>query len=189
MSNTDLEFRLHAERTPNPNSIKWVLGQPMATGGITAHFEGAVDATVSPLAAALFEIEGVTGVSLIGNTVTMTKTDGPEWTDLAEPIVAILRRFASGDEAVLGPAYQPPEQRAQEDPVVAQIVEILETEIRPAVAGDGGDVLFAGFEDGVVRVHLQGSCVGCPSSTATLRFGIEGRLKETIPEVREVVSV
>lgn len=189
LNEPNLEFSLHAERTPNPNSIKWILGQELVSAGSVAHFEEEVDSSVSPLAAALFQILGVVGVSLVGNTVTMTKTEDYEWTDLAEAIVKILRDFVVEERAVFGPAFRPPEQEAVEDPIVARIIEVIETEIRPAVAGDGGDVLFAGFEDGVVHVHLQGACVGCPSSTATLRFGIEGRLKEVVPQVREVVAI
>ena len=185
----NLEFRVHAERTPNPNSIKWVLGKELDSAGIVAHFEEEVDSSVSPLASSLFQIQGVTGVSLVSNTVTMTKTENFEWTDLAEAIVAVLRDFAIAERNVFGPGFKPPEQEAAEDSVTARIIEVIETEIRPAVAGDGGDVLFAGFENGVVHVHLQGACVGCPSSTDTLRFGIEGRLKEVVPQVREVVAI
>ncbi len=180
-------FRFHAERTPNPNSIKWVLGEAVAPAGVAADFGEAVDAAVSPLAADLFAVPGVTRVFLTANFVTVTKRDDVEWTDMAQPLVDALKGFAARGEAALGPDFQPPEPAAEGD-VVERVRRILEEEVRPAVAMDGGDVVFVGYEDGVVEVQLQGSCVGCPSSTATLRFGIEARLREAIPEVTRVVS-
>jgi Fe-S cluster biogenesis protein NfuA len=186
-----LDFRMHAERTPNPNSIKWVVSQPVVDSddhGGGAHFHEPPGAQVSPLAERLFAVPGVAGVFLGGNFITVTKRDEVEWTDLAQPLVdAIKGFFGSGDKA-LGPAFQ---ARAvgDEGEVAARIREILEQEIRPAVAMDGGDVIFAGFKDGVVELYMQGSCSGCPSSRATLKLGIEARLKEAIPEVLEVVAV
>lgn len=185
---TSLDFRFHAERTPNPQSIKWVLSQEIAPGGVTAQFQEPVGADTSPLAARLFAIPGVVGVFLAPSFVTVTKREDREWTDLAQPVVDALKAFAAAGESALGPAFSA-EHRAEESGVVARIKHILDTEVRPAVARDGGDVVFAGFHDGVVEVVLQGSCVGCPSSTATLRFGIEGRLREEIPEVVKVVQV
>jgi Fe-S cluster biogenesis protein NfuA len=188
MSSPGLGFRMHAERTPNPNSIKWVLGEPIAPAGTAASFPEPVGEDVSPLAARLFAVRGVTGVFIASSFVTVSKRDDAEWMELAEPLVETIKAFAaSGDEA-LGPAHQS-EAATSEGDVVARIRRVLEEEVRPAVAMDGGDVVFAGFRDGVVEVHLQGSCAGCPSSTATLRFGIEQRLREEIPEVAKVVSV
>jgi Fe-S cluster biogenesis protein NfuA len=179
---------MHAERTPNPHSIKWVLGEPLAPSGVTADFPAPVDGTVSPLAARLFAVPGVEGVFLAANFVTVTKAADADWEELAQPLVDALKAFAGGGETALGPAFEPVVS-ADDEPVVARIRQILEEEVRPAVAMDGGDVVFIGFRDGVVEVQLQGACVGCPSSTATLRFGIEGRLREEIPEVQKVVSV
>ena len=184
----DPGFRMHAERTPNPQSIKWVLGQELVPSGVTASFPGPVAADVSPLAARLFAVDGVDAVFLASSFVTVTKREDWEWTDLAQGVVDAIKAFAASGEAALGPGFQPPE-RAPEGGVVERIRRILEEEVRPAVAMDGGDVLFAGYRDGVVELVLQGSCVGCPSSTATLRFGIEARLKEEIPEITRVVSV
>ncbi|MBM4385210.1 MAG: NifU family protein [Deltaproteobacteria bacterium] len=183
-----LDFRFHAERTPNPQSLKWVVSKDLTPPGVTANFQAPVGADVSPLAARLFAIADVTGVFVAPGFVTVTKREGREWTELAQPIVDALKAFAASDESALGPAFSPAD-RSEESGVVARIKEILENEVRPAVARDGGDVVFAGFHDGVVEVVLQGSCVGCPSSTATLRFGIEGRLREEIPEVIKVIQV
>ena len=184
----DLGFRMHAERTPNPQSIKWVLSEEVVPAGVTASFGQSVSEDVSPLAARLFAIDGVEGVFLASRFVTVTKREDLEWADLAAPVVdAIKGHVAEGAEG-LGPAFEQ-ETAVSEGGVVDRIREILENEVRPAVAMDGGDVVFAGFHDGVVEVVLQGACVGCPSSTATLRFGIEARLREAVPEVTKVVQV
>jgi len=188
MTTLGLDFRFHAERTPNPHSLKWVLSKEITPPGITADFQAPVAADTSPLAARLFAIPDVIGVFLAPGFVTVTKREDKEWTALAQPIVDALKAFAAAGESALGPSFSAAD-RPQESGVVARIKEILENEVRPAVARDGGDVMFAGYHDGVVEVVLQGSCVGCPSSTATLRFGIEGRLREEIPEVVKVVQV
>ena len=184
----DPGFRMHAERTPNPNSIKWVLGGPVVEGGTSAHFESAPSAAVSPLAARLFAVEGVSGVFLAANFVTVTKQPEVEWTDLAQPIVDAIKGTLAAGEAALGPGFES-ERARPEDGVVARIVRILEEEVRPAVAMDGGDIVFSAFRDGIVELYLQGSCSGCPSSTATLKLGIEARLREAVPEVRGVIAL
>jgi Fe-S cluster biogenesis protein NfuA len=179
---------MHAERTPNPDSIKWVLGRTIVEEGVSAHFEAPPPEAVSPLAARLFGIEGVTTVFLASNFVTVTKREGIEWTDLAQPIVDVLRDWLGAQGPAVGPAFEPTEV-AGESGVIERIRRVLDEEVRPAVAMDGGDVVFAGFRDGVVEVHLQGSCSGCPSSSATLKHGIESRLRELIPEVKGVVAL
>jgi len=184
----DLGFRMHAERTPNPNSIKWVLGRPLVEGGVSAHFEQAPAADVSPLAARLFEIDGVVGVFLASNFATVTKRENLDWTDLAEPIVDVLKQTLGDGEGALGPAFQPAPAPSGTE-VVTRILQVLEQEVRPAVAMDGGDVLFSDFRDGIVELYLQGSCSGCPSSTATLKNGIEARLREAVPEVQGVIAL
>lgn len=181
-------LRMHAERTPNPNSIKWVLGRSVVPGGVTAHFDGPPGPEMSPLAARLFEIDGVVVVFLASNFVTVTKRDDLEWTDLAQPIVDALRAGLEDGGEALGPAFQV-DPSATEDAIAARIRQVLDETVRPAVAMDGGDVVFAGFRDGVVEVYLQGSCSGCPSSSATLKHGIEARLRELIPEVQGVVAL
>ncbi|HEY5657520.1 MAG TPA: NifU family protein [Myxococcota bacterium] len=184
----DLAFRMHAERTPNPNSIKWVLGRAIVDPGVTAHFDSPPSEDVSPLASRLFAIDGVIGVFLASNFTTVTKRDGIEWTDIAEPIVAAIKACVGAGGAALGPAFEFEEATAEAD-VVARIRRVLDDEIRPVVAMDGGDIVFAGFRDGIVELYMQGSCSGCPSSTATLKYGIETRLRELIPEVAGVVAL
>jgi Fe-S cluster biogenesis protein NfuA len=183
-----LDFHMHAERTPNPNSVKWVLSTELVDDGRSAHFETPVGADVSPLAARLFAIDGVVGVFLARHFVTVTKRPEIEWPALAQSLVDAIKDFAaSGDEA-LGAGFDPATTGAG-DEVAQRIQRILDEEIRPFVAQDGGDVLFAGYQDGRVELVLQGSCSGCPSSTATLKLGIESRLREAVPEVREVVAI
>jgi len=184
----DLGFRMHAERTPNPNSVKWVLSQALAEGGVGAHFPEAVPDEVSPLAARLFAVDGVVGVFVAGNFVTVTKREDVEWADLAQGVVDAIKAFVASDEPAFGPAFEAPDEGPEEG-IAGRIRTILESEVRPAVAQDGGDIIFAGYRDGVVEVYLQGSCSGCPSSTLTLKMGIEERLRQEIPEVREVVAL
>jgi Fe-S cluster biogenesis protein NfuA len=184
----DLGFRMHAERTPNPDSIKWVLGEPLLPPGSSAHFSEAVGAEISPLAARLFAVEGVVAVFVAANFVTVTKRAEVEWPDLAQPLVDSIRAFVESGEGPLGPEHQPPEQGAS-DGVVERIRQILDDEIRPAVAMDGGDIIFAGYRDGVVELYMQGACQGCPSSTLTLKMGIEQRLREAVPEVQAVEAI
>ena len=183
----DIGFRMHAERTPNPNSIKWVLGSPIVEGALSAHFDSPPAEDVSPLAARLFEIDGVVGVFFASNFATVTKREDVEWTDIAQPIVDAIKACVEEGSA-LGPAFTPAEHAAGGE-VVDRIRRILEEEVRPAVAMDGGDIVFAGFRDGIVEVYMHGSCSGCPASTATLKMGIEARLREEIPEVQGVVAL
>jgi Fe-S cluster biogenesis protein NfuA len=184
----DLGFRMHAERTPNPNSIKWVLGRPIVEGVGSAYFEQPPAPDVSPLAALLFGVDGVVGVFFASNFATVTKREDIEWNAIAQPIVDAIRGCLESGGPALGPAYVPSEQ-GDEDGVVGRIREILEQEIRPAVAMDGGDIVFGSYRDGVVELYMQGSCQGCPSSSATLKMGIEARLREEIPEIMEVVAI
>jgi Fe-S cluster biogenesis protein NfuA len=192
----DLGFRMHAERTPNPNSIKWVLSQAVADVVSSASFgnsstsnpPNSLSAEVSPLASPILEISGVEGVFLGPTFVTVTKSENSEWTELAAPIVAAIKAWAATGESALGPGFEPPVQ-ADDDAVVAQIRTILERDVRPYVEQDGGEISFAGYRDGVVEVVLQGACAGCPSSSITLKMGIEARLKEEIPEVKTVVAL
>jgi len=184
----DLGFRMHAERTPNPNSIKWVLSQKVVEGVAAAHFDSAPSAEVSPLAASLFAVEGVEAVFLGPNFITVTRREGLEWTDLAQPIVSAIKGWVSDAVPALGSAYAPPDVGDQSE-TVQRIVEILEKDIRPYVQQDGGEITFAGFQDGIVQLYLQGSCSGCPSSTVTLKQGIETRLREELPEVLGVEAI
>lgn len=187
----DLGFRMHAERTPNPNSVKWVLGQPVVEPGRAlgaVSFTSAPGKDLSPLAAGLFEVEGVLSVLLGPDFVTVSKEADREWTDLAPPIVAHIKEWAGSEQDALGPAWQAPEP-GDEGETIARIRQVIEEDVQPYVAMDGGEITFAGFRDGVVEVYLRGACAGCPSSTITLKVGIEARLKEEIPEVLSVVAL
>jgi Fe-S cluster biogenesis protein NfuA len=183
-----LDFHMRAERTPNPNSVKWVLSTTLVEGGRSASFESPVGPDVSPLAARLFAIDGVTGVFFASNFVTVTKRADLDWPGLAQALVEAIKAFASSGEEALGPAWDAG-AALQGDEIAARIQRVLDEEIRPYVAQDGGDVVFAGYRDGVVELYMQGSCSGCPSSTATLKLGIESRLREAVPEVQEVVAI
>ena len=184
----DPAFRMHAERTPNPNSIKWVLGTPLVEAGASAFFDAAPGVGLSPLAHRLFEVAGVRGVFLASNFLTVTKADDVEWTDIAQAVVDAVKAHVESGEPALGADYEARGGAATGD-IEARIQRLLEEEIRPAVAMDGGDVVFAGYREGRVELYMQGSCSGCPSSRATLKLGIEARLREEIPEVREVVAL
>jgi Fe-S cluster biogenesis protein NfuA len=184
----DLGFRMHAERTPNPNSVKWVLAEPLAEPGQSTNFPEAVGSALSPLAARLFAVEGVVGVFIASNFVTVTKREELEWADLAQPLVDAIKDFVESGDPTFGADWvaTPPEAQGE---VVHRIQQILDQEIRPAVAMDGGDIVFAGYHDGILELYLQGACQGCPSSTMTLKMGIEQRLREEIPELKEVVAL
>jgi len=179
---------MHPERTPNPHSVKWVLGRKVTADGGIVSFEEPVDADVSPLAARLFDVSGVAGVLLGPDFVTVSKREELAWSELAKPIGAVIEQWHLQSEPALGEAYTPP-ARAEGDEVVARIRAVLDDEIAPYVAQDGGEVWFAGFDEGVVRVHLRGACAGCPSSSVTLKLGIEARLREEVPEVQSVEAV
>jgi Fe-S cluster biogenesis protein NfuA len=184
----DPGFSMHAERTPNPNSIKWVLDRPIVEEGVTALFDVRPSEEVSPLAAKLLGIEGVAVVFIASNFVTLTKREDADWTNLGQPIIDVLKECFAGDGRALGPAFEA-QDPAGEGEIVERIRRVLDEEVRPAVAMDGGDVVFARFRDGVVEVYLQGACSGCPGAAATLKHGIEARLREAIPEVQAVIAL
>jgi Fe-S cluster biogenesis protein NfuA len=181
-------FSIRVERTPNPNSVKWVLDRPIVEPGVGAHFDVQPSEEISPLAAKLLGIDGVEVVFLASNFVTLTKRGDAEWTDLGQPIVDVLEECLTGGGVALGPAFGA-QISAGEDEIVTRIRRVLDEEVRPAVAMDGGDVVFGGFSHGIVEVYLQGACSGCPGSAATLKHGIEARLREAIPEVQAVVAL
>lgn len=193
--NLDLEFRLRAERTPNPQSVKWVVHPGLSTAGRSAYFREAPSPAVSPLAAELFAVAGVLEVLVAADFVTVTRSAEVEWPELAEPVSKALKAFATTGRAVFGPEANSLDtstgQEEDADPggTAAKIRQLLDHEIRPLVARDGGELLFIDYVDGVVRLALQGACSGCPNSTQTLKFGIEERLRAAIPDVREVVAV
>ena len=182
---------IETEQTPNPATLKFLPGRRVMAQG-TADFAGAEAAHRSPLAERLFQVEGVTGVFLGSDFVTVTKAEGKTWQVLKPAILGIImEHFAANRPVLLVGEDATSETRAGEDDdeIVAQIKELIETRVRPAVAQDGGDIIFQGFRDGVVYLYMQGSCSGCPSSTATLKMGIENMLRHYVPEVVEVRPV
>jgi len=178
---------IQTETTPNPATLKFLPGRAVMTEG-TANFPTAETAHRSPLAQRLFGIDGVTGVFLGSDFITVAKGDGVEWLTLKPQVLgAVMDHFTAGQPVVIdSPA---PEEKQEGDEIVAQIKELLETRVRPAVAQDGGDIIFDHYADGIVFLHMQGSCSGCPSSTATLKAGIENMLKHYVPEIVEVRAV
>ena len=181
---------IQTEETPNPATLKFLPGREVA-GSTTADFPEPESAGRSPLAERLFAIDGIAGVFLGADFVTVTKAEDKEWYLLKPAVLGIImEHFTAGRPVLLSDAAEPAENASEEDSeVVAQIKELLDTRVRPAVAQDGGDIVFQGFEDGVVFLHMQGACSGCPSSTATLKMGIENMLRHYIPEVLEVRAV
>jgi len=181
---------IQTESTPNPATLKFLPGQVVLDQG-TADFTDAEGAAKSPLAQAIFATDGVTGVFLGSDFVTVTKTDDTDWAHIKPAILgAIMEHYQSGRPAMEGAAQA--DHATQEGPdseIVEQIKELLDTRVRPAVAQDGGDITFHGFDRGVVYLHMKGACAGCPSSTLTLKMGIENLLRHYIPEVTEVRPV
>ena len=182
---------IQTESTPNPATLKFLPGQSVLEVG-TADFPSADTAAASPLARRIFGVDGVTGVFLGTDFVTVTKADGVEWDHVKPAILgAVMEHFQSGDQAVDGAAGGAghADHDGPDAEIVGQIKELLDTRVRPAVAQDGGDITFHGFDRGVVYLHMQGACAGCPSSTLTLKMGIENLLRHYIPEVLEVRPV
>lgn len=188
---------IQTEQTPNPASLKFLPGCEVMLRG-TAEFRNADGARISPLAEHLFRIKGISGVFLGKNFVTVTKTADAEWSALKPLILgAIMEHFTTGRKVMLDEDLDEDVEHGghissaagDDDEIVRQIKELLDTRIRPVVAQDGGDIVFSSFEDGIVYLHMRGACAGCPSSTATLKAGIENMLKHFVPEVREVRAV
>lgn len=181
---------IQTESTPNPATLKFLPGRDVLGNG-TADFAAADAAAKSPLAKRLFAVEGVTRVFLGADFVTVTKEESFEWHHMKPAVLGgIMEHYTSGEPVLLDQSDAVGSQAAaDDDPIVAQIKELLDTRVRPAVAADGGDIIFEGFEEGIVYLHMQGSCSGCPSSTATLKHGIENMLRHYIPEVVAVEPV
>jgi Fe-S cluster biogenesis protein NfuA len=181
---------IETEGTPNPATLKFLPGRDVM-GASTADFAAPEAAARSPLAAALFALPGVARVFLGGDFITVTKSGDSGWQSLKPQVLgAIMEHFVAGRPVIESEGADADEDVAPEDAeIVAQIKELLDTRVRPAVAGDGGDIVFRGFRDGVVRLHMQGACSGCPSSTATLKHGIENMLRHYVPEVVAVEQV
>ena len=181
---------IQTETTPNPATLKFLPGEPVLASG-TADFPAAEAAATSPLARRIFSVPGVTGVFLGSDFVTVTKADDAVWDHLKPSVLgAIMEHYQSGAPAMEGVSTGGHnDQDGPDAEIVSQIKELLDTRVRPAVAQDGGDITFHGFDRGVVYLHMQGACAGCPSSTLTLKMGIENLLRHYIPEVTEVRPV
>jgi Fe-S cluster biogenesis protein NfuA len=180
---------IQTEPTPNPATLKFLPGRAVMEQG-TANFTDAAAATRSPVAERLFALPGVTGVFLGADFITVSKDDASEWFELKPAVLGvIMEHFTAGRPMIVGAPAEMAESDEEDDEIVQQIKELLETRVRPAVAQDGGDILFHSFEDGVVYLQMHGSCSGCPSSTATLKAGIENMLRHYVPEVLEVRAV
>lgn len=179
---------IQTEATPNPATLKFLPGCEVMGHG-TADFTTSDAATKSPLAQRLFGLDGVSGVFLGTDFVTVTKVDDRDWESMKPLILgAIMEHFTSGAPVIEDDGAES-ESAADDDETTTQIKELLDTRVRPAVAQDGGDIIFRGFKNGIVYLHMQGACAGCPSSTATLKHGIENMLRYYIPEVMEVRAV
>lgn len=194
---------IYAESTPNPSSMKFVANQLLVQDGATAQYLSKAETKDSPLAAKLFDFPFVKSVFMASNFVTVIKSDTVLWEDITLELRDFIRIYLNEGKTVITtlPKTDLPidntftekkevytEHVAPTTEIEVKIIEILEQYIRPAVEGDGGSIIFKNYMDGIVAVQLRGSCSGCPSSTITLKAGIEGLLKRMIPEVKEVVS-
>ncbi len=190
---------LYTEQTPNPESLKFVTNKMLYKG--TADFrEASLAADWSPLATALFELPYVKGVYVCNNFVTVTKELAYTWEDIMLPLKSFVKNYIDEDGIIVNEGFEEEKQRMEaesgvgyqytgdEAELVSKIKELIDTYVKPAVEMDGGNIEFKSFDNGRVTVILQGSCSGCPSSTVTLKAGIEGMLKRMIPEVTEVIS-
>ena len=180
---------IQTESTPNPATLKFLPGQAVLDLG-TADFPSADTAGKSPLATRIFAVNGVTGVFLGTDFVTVTKAEAVDWQHIKPAILgAIMEHYQSGAAVMEGEQAAHKVHEGEDGAIVKQIMELLDTRVRPAVAQDGGDITFHGFDRGVVYLNMKGACAGCPSSTLTLKMGIENLLRHYIPEVLEVRPV
>ena len=182
---------IQTESTPNPSTLKFLPGKSVLEVG-TADFASQLAAKNSPLAQRIFEVENVSGVFFGLDFITVTKIESAEWDHLKpEILAAIMDHYQSGDPVIVDNSgtINHAEHDGPDKELVDQIKELLDTRVRPAVAQDGGDITFHGFENGIVYLHMQGACAGCPSSTMTLKMGIENLLRHYIPQVTEVRPV
>ena len=182
---------IQTEATPNPATLKFLPGRTVMQAG-SADFPTREGSEASPLAARIFGVEDVAAVFLGPDFVTVTKTDAVDWAHIKPAILgAVMEHFASGDPVMQGEGGTTGHavHEGEDKEIVGQIIELLDTRVRPAVAQDGGDITFHGFDRGVVYLTMQGACAGCPSSTMTLKHGIENLLRHYIPEVTEVRPV
>ncbi len=184
---------IQTEATPNPATLKFLPGRDVLSGE-PREFRSPESAAISPLAAALFGVPGVTGVFLGSDFISITKDDS-NWAHIKPAILGVIMDHFLSNRPVIGDATSGPEEgdaeffEAEDAETVEVIKELLATRVRPAVAMDGGDITFKGFREGTVFLHMQGACSGCPSSTATLKNGIENLLRHFVPGVEAVAQV
>lgn len=200
MNEKPLPYMIYAEVTPNPSTMKFVANRLLAKNGGVYEFSSETDAKASPLAERLFSFPFVRGVFITQNFVTVTKIEGIEWTDVMLEMREYLSNYLNAGQPIFLESAQP--QAAEKEkveqglidhfkpgtPTEERIVEILDEYVRPAVEGDGGAIHFKSFSNGTLLVELKGSCSGCPSSTVTLKAGIQALFERMLPEVKEVVA-
>ena len=180
---------IQTENTPNPQTLKFLPGKVVMEEG-TAFYQNIEEGSNSPFAKRLFKVEGVEGVFFGSDFITITKAQTTNW-QIMKPLIlgSIMDHYNSGEETVVKDNKKQSDSLKTDEndnDIVKQIKELLDTRVRPAVAMDGGDIIYDSFKDGIVYLHMQGACSGCPSSTATLKMGIENMLKHYVPEVQEV---
>ena len=187
---------IETESTPNPATLKFIPGRDVMGARGTADFAGVEASMRSPLASRIFALPGVARVFLGADFITVTQSGDADWQSLRPQVLgAVMDHFMSGMPVLEGDAGASGDEDGEDDfdpadaEIVDQIKELLDTRVRPAVAGDGGDIVFRGFREGIVRLHLQGACSGCPSSRATLKHGVENMLRHYVPEVVAVEQV
>lgn len=181
--NTPVSF----EPTPNPATMKFLLHRRVTDEGFDC--PTVQDADRSPLAAKIFGFPWTSSVYVGPDFITVTKQDWVDWELLAQPLTGLIQEHLDRDEPVVVSFVTAPEEDPSDSPMVRNIKSVLNREIRPVVALDGGDIVFHKYEDNVLYIHMKGACSGCPSSTVTLKEGIEARMRELFPEIIEVVSV
>lgn len=179
------DVSIHVSETPNPDSRKFIVNRDVIDEG-SLTFVRPLEEDAPPLVQLLFGIPEVKSIFLMKNFVSVTQKNGAEWGDLQMEVGKRIQGYFAHGGATLA---APEDPQARYTGVEKRIVEVLEDVVRPAVQRDGGDIAFAGFEDGTVQLYMLGSCVGCPSSLATLKMGVENLLKDTVPEVKEVVAI
>ena len=180
------KIKIHTEGTPNPNALKFVLSKVILESG-SANFPDKQSSINSPLAQKLFELDSVKEVFFGRDFITISKSTDSLWDDIYDSLLKIINNHFESGESILLKTEKSSVSGINE--IEQKIHEILDAQIRPAVASDGGDVIFDSYEDGILKLHLQGSCSHCPSSIMTLKVGIESMLKKSIPEIKEVISV
>lgn len=201
MAEKTLPHMIYAEMTPNPATMKFVSNHGLVTDGAVYEFKSEAEAKGSPLAQRMFSFPFVKGVFMAQNFITVTKTDAVEWGDVMQEMREYLSNYLNAGQPVFSGNETPHTEKPQAasaqgqshhreatTPIEEQIVEILDEYVRPAVEGDGGAIHFQSYEDGKLTVVLKGACSGCPSSTVTLKAGIQALFERMLPEVKEVVA-